>query len=64
MVTMMTKQKIFDQLYLLWDIQGWTYTSQKFHVPKSRELGDNRGEGRPDPPWYPIWFQNPWYPKG
>ena len=29
-VTMETKQKIFDQLYLLWHIQGWTYTSQNF----------------------------------
>ena len=27
MVTMVTKQKIFDQLYLFWDIQRWTYTS-------------------------------------
>ena len=52
MVAMVTKQKIFDQLYLLSDIQGWTYTSQKFHVPRSRY------------PWYPLWFQNPWYPKG
>ena len=55
LVTIVTKRKIFDQLYLFWDIQGWTYTSQKFHVPRSRELWDNRG-GRPDPP--------PWYPCG
>ena len=40
---MVTKQKIFDQLYLLWDVQGWTYTSQKFHVPRSREIWDNKG---------------------
>ena len=49
MVTMVTKQKIFNQLYLLWDIQGWTYTSQKFDVPTSRESWDSRG-GQPDPP--------------
>ena len=45
MVTMVTKQKIFDQLYLLWYIQGRTYTSQKFQVPRSRELWNNGGGG-------------------
>ena len=48
-VTMVTKQKIFEQLYLLWDLQGWNYTSQDFQGPTSRELWDNK-EGRPDLP--------------
>ena len=50
MVTMVTKQKIFDQLYLWWDIQGWTYTSQKFHGPRSREYEITGGRPNPPPP--------------
>ena len=50
MATMVTKQKIFDQLYLFWDIQGWTYTSQKFHVPRSKELRNNWEVGLTPPP--------------
>ena len=50
MGTTVTKQKIFDHFYLLWDIQGWACTSQKFHVLRSRELWDNRGAGQSPPP--------------
>ena len=49
MVTMVTKQKIFDQLYIFWEIQWWTFTSQKFHVPRSRKLWNNRGSADPPP---------------
>ena len=41
MVSVVAKQKIFSQLYVLWDIQGWTCTSQ-FHFPTSSELWDTR----------------------
>ena len=63
MVTMVTKQKIFDKLYLYEKFKDEPiYTSQKFHVPMSRELlWDNSGVPSP---WYPMWFQNPLYPKG
>ena len=50
MVTMVTKQKIFDQLYLLWDIQGWIYILQNFTFPGQGSYEITGGSALPPPP--------------
>ena len=59
MVTMVTKQKIFDQLYLLcytyFNFQGCPIPHKNFTLP---------GEGSheilgPTPPRYPMWVRKP-----
>ena len=64
---MVTKQKIFDQLYFYETFNNEPIPHKNFTFlgQGSYEITEGGGEGvRPESPWYPMWFQNPWYPRG
>ena len=61
MVTMVTKQKIFDQLYRYETFKDEPIPHKNFTFLGQGSYEITGGGGvRPNPPpaWYPMWFQN------
>ena len=66
MVTMVTKQTIFDQLYFCETFKDEPIPNRNFTFlgQGNCEITGGGGGGGESGHWYPMWFQNPWYPKG
>ena len=64
MITMVAKQKIFDQLYFYETFKGALIPHKNFTLPgrESHEIPEGGGEG--PTPWYPMWVPNPLVSEG